>query len=242
MSEWIIICFFAGENDILTKQIFFMKRLKIYSIVLIVVLVAYSMPSMMSYFIQGFEAGYSSVEQHYADVSSIAIHPDHGSYYSDVDIARIDSTVLPMAVANATVAIPEELMVTLQQKESYPLYRTSEIVMMVCSFPIMIGIIWLFILVIRVLFSVLRTKVFDYTTIKRINHIGWILLSVELVAGVSILLRYIALSKVVDFGAYHITYWESFDIANIIIAIIVLLMNELLRIATGMKEEQDLTI
>lgn len=102
--------------------------------------------------------------------------------------------------------------------------------------------IWIPFLVVKILRSLQHSYVFDRINLKRINRIGIIILSIGLIGSVIQGINIISAEYLVDLTNYRFTYSKVIDFNAIIMGVVILIMNEVMRIAIEIKEEQDLTI
>lgn len=102
--------------------------------------------------------------------------------------------------------------------------------------------IWVPFLVVKIVRSLQLSDVFDRNNLKRINRIGIILLIVGLLTTSIQAINIFSAQALVNLTNYNFTYSKIIDFNPIIMGVVVLIMNEILRIGTEMKEEQDLTI
>jgi multidrug transporter EmrE-like cation transporter len=97
-------------------------------------------------------------------------------------------------------------------------------------------------LVVKIVRSLHQSQVFEHQNLKRIQRIGIILLVVGILSSVLQFINIESAKSVIDLLHYQFSYSKVIDFNLLILGIIVLIMNEILRIGTEMKEEQDLTI
>lgn len=102
--------------------------------------------------------------------------------------------------------------------------------------------IWIPFLVVKILRSLQHSYVFERINLKRINRIGIIILSIGLIGSVIQFINILSAEYVVDLTHYRFTYSKVIDFNAIIMGVVILIMNEVMRIAIEIKEEQDLTI
>jgi hypothetical protein len=98
------------------------------------------------------------------------------------------------------------------------------------------------VLVVKIILSFRRSEVFEERNISRINLIGRILIIIGVLNTLWEFLHVFLARRTIALTDFEISYTEIIDWENIIIGLVVLLMNEILIIATGMKKEQELTI
>lgn len=97
-------------------------------------------------------------------------------------------------------------------------------------------------LVVKILRSLQHSEVFDRINLSRINRIGLLLLSVGILGTLIQLINVVSAQYMVDLTHYSFSYAKVIDFDALIMAVVILIMNEVLRIAIEIKEEQDLTI
>jgi len=102
--------------------------------------------------------------------------------------------------------------------------------------------IWIPFLVVKILRSLQHSEVFDRINMNRINRIGLILLSVGIIGSVIQVINVFSAQYMVDLTHYNFSYTKVIDFNALIMGVVILIMNEVLRIAIEIKEEQDLTI
>jgi hypothetical protein len=102
--------------------------------------------------------------------------------------------------------------------------------------------IWIPFLVVKILRSLQHSEVFDRNNIKKINRIGVIILSMGLLGSFTQFINVFSAQFMVDLTHYNFSYAKVIDFNSIIMGVIILVMNEVLKIAIEIKEEQDLTI
>ena len=102
--------------------------------------------------------------------------------------------------------------------------------------------IWIPFLVVKILRSLQHSEVFDRINMKRINRIGLILLSMGIIGSVIQIINVFSAQYMVDLTHYNFSYAKVIDFNALIMGVVILIMNEVLRIAIEIKEEQDLTI
>ena len=95
---------------------------------------------------------------------------------------------------------------------------------------------------IKIILSFRRSEVFEEVTIKRINIIGIGFLVLGAMSTVWQGLTVYMARQAIELADYTISYSKIIDWDDFVMGLVILLMNEILRIATGYKKEQDLTI
>lgn len=102
--------------------------------------------------------------------------------------------------------------------------------------------VWIPFLVVKILRSLQHSEVFERINLKRINRIGMILLGIGILGSLIQFTNILSAEYLVDLTHYRFTYSKVIDFNAIIMGIVILIMNEVMRIAVEIKEEQDLTI
>lgn len=102
-----------------------------------------------------------------------------------------------------------------------------------------VAILVLFILLIV---SFFRTKVFNLNNVKHIKTVGVLMLVAGVLNGLWIAMKLYVTSLSIQLEGYEVSYGHAFEWGPIVSGLVVLVMCEVLRLATSMKEEQDLTI
>ncbi len=90
--------------------------------------------------------------------------------------------------------------------------------------------------------SLQHSEVFDRINLKRINRIGLILIGVGILSSAVQTVNILMAQGMVDLSNYSFTFSKATDFQPIIMGVVILIMNEVLRIGIEIKEEQDLTI
>jgi len=102
--------------------------------------------------------------------------------------------------------------------------------------------VWIPFLVVKILRSLQGSYVFERINLKRINRIGLFLVSIGILSSLIQFINIISAEHLVELAQYRFTYSKVIDFNALIMGIVILIMNEVMRIAVELKEEQDLTI
>lgn len=219
-----------------------MKRFKIFTVALIAAIAFALLPAIVQDFMFGWSIGTSQVERHTHDALQIPVRPNRGDIFTAWEDVKLDSVPAQVSFGKMDIAIPDNFLAEYHDMKAVRSFIASETAMTIVSLVALVAIVYIAIEIIRVLYSVLRTRLFEKQNLRRISLIGWLLLALELSFAVVRWWQLHALCGFVHFENHHINFMEIFNAYGIIMAIIILLMNELLRLAVNMKEEQDLTI
>ena len=219
-----------------------MKRFKVFTVILAVTIGLATLPGIIQDFMFGWSLGSSQVERHTCDALQIPLRADRGDIFTTSEEIRLNGIPAQVSLGKIDIAIPESFLAKHHDTKAVRSFIASETAMTIVSLVALVAIVYIAIEIIRVLYSVLRTRLFEKQNLRRISLIGWLLLALELSFAVVRWWQLHALCGFVHFENHHINFMEIFNAYGIIMAIIILLMNELLRLAVNMKEEQDLTI
>lgn len=219
-----------------------MKRFKIFTVALIAAIAFALLPAIVQDFMFGWSIGTSQVERHTHDALQIPVRPNRGDIFTAWEDVKLDSVPAQVSFGKMDIAIPDNFLAEYHDMKAVRSFVASETAMTIVSLVALVAIVYIAIEIIRVLYSVLRTRLFEKRNLRRISVIGWLLLALELSFTIVRWWQLQALCGFVHFENYHVNFMEIFNAYGIIMAIIILLMNELLRLAVNMKEEQDLTI
>lgn len=98
-----------------------------------------------------------------------------------------------------------------------------------------------FILFIKLIRSFSTSLIFDRTNSRRLLWMGICMISIGVFKTAMIISQVLTARAEIQLDGYEITY-PPFDMECILFGIGILVMNEILRLATSIKEDQDLTI
>lgn len=117
-----------------------------------------------------------------------------------------------------------------------------ENIIVIINFLILAIYLYIVVLFVKIVFSFSRSQVFEPIVIKRFNRVG--LWFVILGVGTSVwqFMRIYVSAAVVQLPDYSLSYRNCIDWNSLVIGLMVLVITEILRQATTIKEEQDLTI
>ena len=214
----------------------------------IVHFVVTNIASELSDFNEGFKAGMESANPRNGDAKKssmsslffesayLKLTPKIQGSYPDKLINEKTGEVMAAEI--------ERVHLSVRDLPKVPWYLTVGNVLAVLLAFLMMGIvIYIPILSFKVIKSIVKNDIFDEKNIRRIRRVGYSLIVVFLI-GVyyAIVLKATAL-QIVSLKDYKIiSSLDSDDIFIITLGIVVLIFAEVLKIATQMKEEQDLTV
>jgi hypothetical protein len=102
--------------------------------------------------------------------------------------------------------------------------------------------VWIPFLVVKIIRSLQHSMVFERINLARINRIGLILLGIGIIGTIIQLINILSAEYMIELSHYNFSYSKAIDFNALIMGIVILIMSEVMSIATDMKEEQDLTI
>lgn len=219
-----------------------MKRFKVFTVILAVTIGLATLPGIIQDFMFGWSLGSSQVERHTCDALQIPLRADRGDIFTTSEEIRLNGIPAQVSLGKIDIAIPDSFLAEHREMKAVRSFLASETAMTILSLLGLITIVYIAVEIIRVLYSVLRTRLFEKRNLHRISRIGWLLLILEILFGSIRWWQLKSLCGFISLENYHVNFLNIFNDYGIIMAIIILLMNELLRIAVNMKEEQDLTI
>lgn len=218
-----------------------MKRIKILCIVLLIVFFGSLYQGAVMPFIEGVKYGmtiakYEQDSQKKTDDFLMMDVVSKQSDYMETSEKNLKTgeTVLirPTNVSVLVHSLPEKPMWWIVLQGVYAVFTLIVLALGV----------WIPFLVVKILRSLQHSEVFDRTNLKRINRIGIIILAMGIIGSIIQFINIYSAQYMVNLSNYDFSYAKVIDFNAIIMGVIILIMNEVLRIAIEIKEEQDLTI
>lgn len=123
-----------------------------------------------------------------------------------------------------------------------PLEKSVEIFGTALNFVAIGVFVYLLVLIAKIILSFRRGHFFDDRNIRRINIIGIGFLALGAMNTLWSALNVYLAKQAVALADYEFSYAKVVDWDYIVIGFVILVMNEVLRLAINMKREQDLTI
>lgn len=102
--------------------------------------------------------------------------------------------------------------------------------------------VWVPFLVVKIIKSLQNSEIFEQKNIKRIQCIGIVLLVIGIVDSLLQVINIYSAQELVNLTHYNFIYSKAIDFNPIIMGVVILIMNEILKIGIVMKEEQDFTV
>lgn len=219
-----------------------MQRLKNLCIILLITFFVSGVINSGWYFAQGWSEG-ANIASHLT-----ANKLDGRSYltlnvYNKLEIP--ENNDINQLTGDSVWIVPNNVSIHEFSDHLTPLTAGQKILQYTLSgFNIMILVLNIIIVVVfvKILIRFTRAKVFESDIIRLLNHIGFYFLLLAALASLWEIGRHYYASLLVDIDHLSIAYFNCVDWGSILIGLVIMVMTEILRKATTMKEEQDLTI
>lgn len=220
-----------------------MKRVRILCSLLLISLFVYIAQETVQSFMQGLTLGYSIGDY---TVSSGMEQNTFTLLEVRQKTAQIEPTLTngkdgaPLAIVPSNVSLAAFYPQGELHKST--LERSIEIFGTVLDFVIIVAFVYLIVLLAKIILAFRRGHFFDDRNIRRINIIGIGFLALGALNTLWAVLNVYLAQLAIELPGYEFSYAKVIDWDYIIIGFVILVMNEVLRLATNMKREQDLTI
>lgn len=218
-----------------------MKRIKLLCIVLLIVFIGNMYQGVVLPFVEGihyglFIASYETDSNTETDEFLLMdIVPKKMDY--------MERTEVNLKTSDQMLIRPTNISLIVSSMPDKPVWWSFlQFIYFSLSLVVVVFGIWISFLVVRILKSLQQSEVFDRMNLKRINRIGFNLLFLGVSVTFIQFINVYSARYMVELTNYDFSYAKIIDFTAIIMAIIILIMNEVLRIAIEIKEEQDLTI
>jgi hypothetical protein len=218
-----------------------MKRLKTLCVILLIVFFGSLYQGAVMPFIEGVKYGLAIARYELGSKTKTDDYLMMDVTAKDADY--METTEQNLKTGDKVLVRPTNISVlvhSLPQKPAW--WIVLQIVYGLSTLAILVLGIWIPFLVVKILRSLQHSEVFDRNNIKKINRIGVIILSMGLLGSFTQFINVFSAQFMVDLTHYNFSYAKVIDFNSIIMGVIILVMNEVLKIAIEIKEEQDLTI
>ncbi|MCL2416566.1 MAG: DUF2975 domain-containing protein [Bacteroidales bacterium] len=223
------------------------KRLKIVTIAvsLIFAVITYqTMRDMAEGFIDGFREGYEGARNEargfpVTRTFHLSLKPEGGRF-------TFPTTTVP-STSLLQLSMKKEIrkmcvQVTYVKEQIPPKLRVAENSFgFFIIFFVLYAIVIIPIQVFRIVRSITKNKIFDFTNIKRLRMVGYALLVIYIADLVMRYLEYKIASHVVHIEGYTLQMGSG-NLTLVMLGFVVLMFAEVLKISVPLKEEQDLTV
>ena len=153
-----------------------------------------------------------------------------GEFFTDSVRNEKTGQYVPMAYSNLMVSVPVETPVW---------QRVASTVM---GFLVLVASIWALVLFIRIVVSVNRSDIFNWSNVRRLRRLGILLIVVFVCVLLPEYMALCNLREVFSLESYELILSDSVKVTNLLLGLISLIVAEVFAIGLKMKEEQDLTI
>ncbi len=218
-----------------------MKRLKTLSIVLLVVYFASMYQGAILPFIEGIKYGLSIAK--YEDEANIKtqefllmdVEPKNAANTIPNEINLKNGQAVLVQATNISVLINDLTEKPIWWMAMNAFYMALTIIVLILG-------IWIPVLFVKIFRSLQHSWEFEPINLARINNIGQLLIAIGILGSIIQLINILSAEYMVTLSNYQFTYSKVIDFNAIIMGVVILIMNEVMRIAIELKEEQDLTI
>ncbi len=218
-----------------------MKRIKTLCAILLIAFFGNLYQGAVLPFVEGLKFGITS-----AKYNMDRAQKTENFILMDVVAKQIDyleKTEINQLTGETVMTRPTNMTVMIQNLPEKPLWWGVSKVVSFVSLLVMLALgIWIPFLVVRVVRSLQHSAVFDRKNLVAIHRIGVILITMGILGTLLQVVNVASARAMIDLANYSFSYGKAIDFNPLIMGIVVLIMNEVLRIGTEMKEEQDLTI
>lgn len=221
-----------------------MKRFKILCVLLLTVFFASVATDFVMDFVSSVRMGYTMGEY---IVDNELESREH--LYVDV-LTEVDKKVL---TPNALNKLSGDSIVILRNNVSIVEYATSfygnsekhnvwyEVLNWI-NFLIIAIFVYLVVVFVKIMRLFIRSQVFEHKIISLLNHLGVAFLGLAIVTTAWNFGRTYLAGHLIDVEGLMVSYRHCIEWNNLLLGLVILVITEILRQATTIKEEQDLTI
>jgi len=218
-----------------------MKRIKTLCVVLLIVFFGSVYQGAILPFIEGVRYG-MTIAKYQLD------HKEKTDDFILLDVVSknynyLEDSEINLRTGEKVLIRPNNLTVLVQSLLDKPIWwkALQGVYSLLVLMTLVLGI-WIPFLVVKIVKSLQNSEVFDRKNLKRIQRIGIILLVVGILGTLLQAINIYSAQSMVDLSHYSFSYTKVIDFSPIIMGVVILIMNEILRIGIEIKEEQDLTI
>jgi len=218
-----------------------MKRIKTLCVVLLIVFFGSVYQGAILPFIEGVRYG-MTIAKYQLD------HKEKTDDFILLDVVSknynyLEDSEINLRTGEKVLIRPNNMTVLVQSLLDKPIWwkALQGVYSLLVLMTLVLGI-WIPFLVVKIVKSLQNSEVFDRKNLKRIQRIGIILLVVGILGTLLQAINIYSAQSMVDLSHYRFSYAKVIDFSPIIMGVVILIMNEILRIGIEIKEEQDLTI
>ena len=218
-----------------------MERLKALCIVLLIIFFGSMYQGAILPFIDGIQYGLkiakyeSDTKNKTQEFIMMDVEPKNPDY--------MDANEINIKTGQPVLVQPTNVSLIFSDVNEKPVWLSAlnALYMALTTIVLILGV-WIPFLVVKILRSLQRSWVFERINLARINRIGMLLLGIGIIGSAIQFINILSAEYLVDLTHFRFTYSKVIDFNAIIMGIVILIMNEVMRIAVELKEEQDLTI
>ncbi len=218
-----------------------MKRIKTLCVVLLIVFFGSVYQGAILPFIEGVRYG-MTIAKYQLD------HKEKTDDFILLDVVSknynyLEDSEINLKTGEKVLIRPNNMTVLVQSLLDKPIWwKALQVVYSLLVLMTLVLGIWIPFLVVKIVKSLQNSEVFDRKNLKRIQRIGIILLVVGILGTLLQAINIYSAQSMVDLSHYRFSYAKVIDFSPIVMGVVILIMNEILRIGIEIKEEQDLTI
>lgn len=218
-----------------------MNRVKLLCAILLIIIAGNLYQGVVLSFIEGVKYGFAIAKY----------ETDHKNFTDDFslmevvtkDVNYLDSTQINNKTGEHLLVRSNNISLIINSQTDKPFWwNVLQVFYGIFILSVLILGVWILTLVVKILLSLQKSVVFERANLKRINRIGLIILLIGLISTALQLINIYSAEYLIDLQHYSFSYVKVVDYNSLIMGIVILIMNEILRMAIEMKEEQDLTI
>lgn len=218
-----------------------MNRVKLLCAILLIIIAGNLYQGVVLSFIEGVKYGFA-IAKYETDHKNIT---DDFSLMEIVakDANYLDSTQINNKTGQHLLVRSNNISLLINSQTEKPIWwSVLQVLYGIFILSVLILGAWILTLVVKILLSLQKSVVFERTNLKRIYRIGLIILLIGSINTALQLINIYSAEYLIDLQHYSFSYAKVVDYNSLIMGIVILIMNEILRMAIEMKEEQDLTI
>ncbi|MCQ2344102.1 MAG: DUF2975 domain-containing protein [Paludibacteraceae bacterium] len=122
------------------------------------------------------------------------------------------------------------------------LLKALEITLDIVMWLVVVLFIYLIVQFVKIIRSFTRSKVFERQVVRRLSRIGIVFIVMSIIGTLWNIGKTYLVSQLIDIDRFDILYRTTIEWDSLIMGLIILVMNEIVKQALVMKEENDLTI
>lgn len=217
-----------------------MRKFKILCVLLLICIFAGIVQDLLGDFSSGYTLA-SELREHALDKEveyqtyvalDVTIKDSDLLHYNEVNTLSQDSVIM--------IPYKSTLVTPLRWSENEQIF----ISVAASIFTVIITVLLMIVLVyfVKIIWVFTRKEIFDKRITKWLSFMGCSFVALSVFSSAMHLLETYSAMQHIELSNYNINYGSIFDFSNLALGLIILVVNEILKSAIGMKKEQDLTI